>query len=295
QKGRHMPFERVAFREDLFARKGENDAEWLIKSHEGEKPIATCCMELTGESSPVAVCDAAELGKLSLQHPLVYQYSWNIGLTGRMGLNWLDLLDEDEALLVQLILYGGQSRFVSREVFATLEYLPPTRNLKETPSFLEWGKILLTHSASLSGNVGALLQPNNPPAGIGLQCAGAIAATIGNMIPSDDQGYSKWFLYKFDIPLDTNAGGYVYGVEWHISRAVIKEVGTRLSGKLGVVFLDAPFQTENAANESLPIHIQGKLGLQPKPEHGKWWGFSLVPLRDNGPKLKVSPRLVKDQ
>jgi len=90
-----MSFERVSFKGDVFARKGESDEQWISKSHNEEIPIATCCMEITGETSPLAICDASKFSKLSLENPYIYHYTWTLGLTGRIGLEWLDRLDEE--------------------------------------------------------------------------------------------------------------------------------------------------------------------------------------------------------
>jgi hypothetical protein len=275
-----MSFERVSYKGDIFARKGENDTEWVQKSHKDELPIATCNIEITGETSPLALCDASKFSKLSLKHPYVYHYTWTVGLTGRIGFDWLYRLDEEDAVLVQLIINGGNSRFVSREVFATLEYLPPTKNLKEEPSFLEWCKTVLLHSGELVESTGS-------------HVAGLLATTIGNIIPSDSDGFSKWFLHKFDVASDSNQNEHSYGVEWHISRSLIQEVGSRLVGRLGVVFLDAPFQTENPENNSNnhTVRIQGRVGLKHKPDKGHWWGFSMIPFWDSDSLiLKVNPQ-----
>lgn len=95
--------------------------------------------------------------------------------------------------------------------------------MKDEPSFLEWCKKILLNSGDLAESAGS-------------HFAGALTTTIGNIIPSDNDGFSKWFLHKFDVPSESNQNEHAYGVEWHISRALIQEVGSRLVGRLGVVF-----------------------------------------------------------
>jgi hypothetical protein len=75
-------------------------------------------------------------------------------------------------------------------------------------------------------------------------------------------------------------------VEWHISRGLIYEVGSRLVGKFGVMFLDAPLQRRSLPaqvgtdaprhEEDTAVHLRGTFGIR-KRHAGKWQPHSMLP------------------
>jgi hypothetical protein len=239
-------------------------------------------MEITGETSPLALRTAAEFGALTPDKPHVNLYTWSLGLNGKT-MDWLDRLEEEDAVLVQLIVENRRSRYTSREIFATLEYLPPTRTLVEEPSFLEWCKRAFAAGSHLAESTGVP----------GAKVVGALTTTIANIIPSRTEKGSRWFLQKFDFPVESSVNEHTYGVEWHISRAAIREVGSRLVGRLGVVFLDAPIQGTKPSHSEKDsvVTIRGRFGLKQKPDRKSWYDFSMLPpWNSNDLVLKVNPQ-----
>jgi hypothetical protein len=273
-----MTLGRVTFKGDVFIRKTEDDKTWETKSHKGETPLASGCFEITGEKNPEAIRDMSVISDLTIQKSFVYHYSWTLGINGR-DLDWLNKLDEEEALLVQIIIQCGQSRFVSREIFATLEYLPPTKNLIESPNFLEWGKKILTNTGDIAKNAG-------------FKIGGSIVSSIANIIPPDKKDdVSRWYLKKFAFPVDSGENKHIYGTEWFISRKLILEIGSRFIGRLGVVFLDAPIQEKEDNPADNCIYLRGRFGLKHKAKHNAWYDYSMLPAWDSEElKLKITPK-----
>ncbi|UYO64436.1 hypothetical protein LNN31_08435 [Acetobacterium wieringae] len=252
-----MSIERVFFNDVVYERKNEDDINWKFKSHEDKIPIAQINMELYGETSPKAIVKTSDLTENQL-----YEYNWSVGMTGLCGFDWLKMLDSEDALLVQIIVNSGGTRFATNEVFASLEYMPPTKNLVNTP-------MILKRAFSASSEIAKY-------ANQGILCIAS--SFVADIIPCNDN--SKWYLNKFDYPLirKKNPYEYTYGIEWHISRNLIEEVGARLVGRLGVIFIDAPYQNSNNQTCENSLTISCKVGLKLKTKAVKtWYDFSMIP------------------
>lgn len=269
-----MPLRRVTFKGPIFGRKQESELEWREKSHAGEIPLATVNMEIFGEIEPLAVADNSSLCDLQSNQSCIYEYMWNIGLTGT-ELNWLEKCDADDTLLVQVIVQGGKSRFISREIFATLEYLPPSQNIIESPNILK----------KIFSGVGNVAKDT------GFKTVGSLSAFVSDLIPAQNEQGSKWYLNKFDYPTGSSENQCAYGVEWHISKKIIYEVGSRLVGRIGILFIDAPICDENSATFDDKMYLFGKFGLKLANEKGDWFGFGMLPKKDsNVLRLSISPK-----
>ncbi|MEA2692642.1 MAG: hypothetical protein QOJ16_2029 [Acidobacteriota bacterium] len=255
-----MSFKRVHFEGDIFPRHTETDEEWQRSPGRGQKAIAHGSMEIFGETRPLALAqDPPEEGKPASTY--LHEYAWNVGLTG-YELEWIEKLQEDDAVLVQVMVLPGRSPFISREIFATLEYLPPTRNIPYAPGLLHWTK-------ALASGIGKVADGLNVPV------VGMVGSLVSDLVPPE-RAETKWFLNKFALP----GGGEdasCYGIEWHISRGLIHEIGSRLVGRLGLAFINAPWQDEKpeAAEDSLVL--RGRFGLRLARTPANWFDFSLVP------------------
>ncbi len=260
-----MPFKRVCFIGDIPERQKE------------KVPLATVSMEVVGEVEPLAISDSSTGKPLGDNAGLAYEYSWNLGLTGRKGYDWLENLDKDDSVLVQLIFQTYYTPFTFRELFATLEYLPPTKTLKEQPNI-----VALSKKAILGiGEVGK-------SAGFGL--LGSLSAAIADIIPSHDDQGSKWYLNKFHFSLDS--GEPVYGIEWHISRRLIQEVGNRLVGRYGLMFLNSPVQSSPTHAIEDTVFLRGRFGLKHcADKYEGWYDFNMFPaLESEALKLALKPK-----
>jgi len=270
-----MALQRVFYKGDIFPRYTESDEEWNNKRHEGETPLVTATMEVLGDQSPYAISQNSDLEKLPSDHSCVYEYNWNLGLTGQIGMDWLERLDSDDALIVQLILDNEGSGFSTREIFATLEYFPPTKTLINKP-------MILKNIFSSGGKLAS---------GIGCNKISSISTFLADVIPSNDQ--SKWYLNKFDYPFTEFVDQQAYGIEWHISTSLIKEVGARLVGRVGIIFLNAPLYEEGKelTPRSNNISLFARFGLKLKKDGGdKWYDFSMLPaVGSSALKMVVTP------
>lgn len=251
-------------------RRLESDDEWNRKCHNCEESLAIGTMEIIGEETPYTLNNAIDISDISSNHSHVYEYSWNIGLTGEIGFDWLEYLDPEDTLLVQFIIDNEGSRFIAREVFATLEYLPPTKNIMDTPKIL---KRIFTFGSEVAKNVKK-------------DSLGALSSLISDIIPSTDD--YKWYLNRFDYPFNSSNNNQAFGIEWHISRRLIEQIGARLVGRLGVIFIDAPIQND-IEPEQTSMSISGKFGLKLKSDSKHWYGFSMVPLSMHELSLKINP------
>jgi hypothetical protein len=269
-----MSLQRVRFEGDIFPRHKETDEEWQKSPGKGASPIAHGSMEIFGETRPLAL-DRYVLGEES--QPLsryLYEYAWNVGLTGK-ELEWIEKLQEDDAVLVQIMVLPGRSPFVSREIFATLEYLPPTRNIPHAPGFSHWAK-------TLAGGIGKVADGLNVPV------LGAVGSVVSDLVPPENPE-TKWFLNKFALP-GICEDGSCYGIEWHISRGLLHEIGSRLVGRLGLVFIDAPLQDGKPESAESDLILLGRFGLRLARTSADWFDFSLVPgARSEALKLRLQP------
>lgn len=269
-----MSLQRVTYKGEVFGRKNESENEWLVKNHTGEKPLASVNMEIFGEVEPVAISDNSLLCDLSSRKSFIYEYIWNIGLTG-IDIDWLEKCDADDTLLIQIIVQSGNSRFTSQEIFATLEYLPPTRNVAGFPNILK--KVI--------GGAGSVAKD------IGFKTIGSLTTFVSDIIPSQDEHGAKWYLHKFDYPLDSQDNQQAYGVEWHISKKLIYEVGSRLVGRIGILFADAPIQGKIHNPSENTIVLFGKFGLKLADEKGRWYCFGMLPKKDSDLlRLSICPK-----
>jgi len=271
-----MALKRVRFEGDVFPRREETDAEWLDLVHRGEDPIARGVMEIFGEVQPLAVSGYSEHGNSLLDSLVVHEYVWNVGLQGST-MDWVERLDDDDAVLVQIMIQTGRSPYTAREVFATLEYLPPTRNIPQSPSFLQWTKNVI-------GGAGKVAE------GAGLSVYGALGSAIADIIPPDDPE-TRWFLNRFTLLSGDRPENACYAVEWHLSRKLIHQTGSRFVGRLGIAFFEAPLQGEEGRSAGDDLLLVGRFGLKLAKSAGRWYDFSLLPRSDLASlALRVAPR-----
>ena len=271
-----MPFKRAYFEGDIFARHAESDEEWDRSSGRGQK-LAHGSMEIFGETRPLALEQFPQEEEGKPAPTYLHEYAWNVGITGN-ELEWIEKLQEDDAVLVQIMVLPGRSPFVSREIFATLEYLPPTRNLPHAPGFLGYAK-------AVASGLGKVADSLNVPV------VGAVGSMVSDLVPPE-RAETKWFLNKFALPGGREEGS-CYGIEWHLSRGLIREVGARLVGRLGLVFIDAPLQDESTGVAEDSLVLRGKFGLRLARTSSSWFNFSLIP--GSEPKalsLRVRPQRV---
>jgi hypothetical protein len=268
-----MPFKRASFISDIPERT-------IVASRKRnpsgkEPPFATVAMEVMGEVEPLALVDPSMLNALDSHATVVHEYSWNLGLTGRTY-DWLNRLDEADSLLVQLIFQSYSTPFVFRELFATLEYLPPTRTLRAQPNIMELGKKVIS-------GLGKVAE------GVGLGPLGTLSTMVADVIPATDDKGAQWFLNKFHVPLYD--GEPAYGLEWHISRRLIEEVGSRLVGRLGVVFIHSPVQN-TPRKERDTVFLTARIGLRHQPDdYEGWYDFMMFPAWESGElKLAILPK-----
>jgi len=218
-------------------------------------------MEIFGETRPLALDQYPPREDGKSVPTYLHEYAWNVGLTG-YELQWIEKLQEDDAVLVQIMVLPGRSSFISREIFATLEYLPPTRNIPHAAGVLGWTKAV----ASGLGKVAD---------GLNVPVVGAVGSLISDLVPAE-RSETKWFLNKFALPGGCEEGS-CYGIEWHISSGLIHELGSRLVGRLGLIFIDAPLQDEKPEAAENSLVLRGRFGLRLARTAASWFNFSLVP------------------
>jgi hypothetical protein len=273
-----MSLERVYFGGDIFSRHTETDEDWERIPRKGLKPIAHGSMEIFGETQPLALTRYLSGENSKLEPPHLYEYTWNVGLNG-YELEWIENLQDDDAALVQIMVIPGDSPFISMEIFATLEYLPPTRNIPHSPGLLHWAKTISSGVGKAADNV------HIPVVG----AVGSLFSAAAELVPPE-RPETKWFLNKFALPGDCE-GGSCYGIEWHFSRGLIHEIGSRLVGHLGLVFIDAPLQGRKQKGVEGGLTLQGRFGLKLARTHDQWFDFSLVPgSHSQALSLRVQPQ-----
>ena len=130
--------------------------------------------------------------------------------------------------------------------------------------FSRFAKGLLKQAAGIAGKVAKASRTPLAP---------ALLSSAANLIPSEDsKNRVLWYVRRFYMVDERQ-----YGIEWRISRRLIQEVGSRLTGTLGVIFFRAPGVTD-AEPESREGAVIGKLGLKPSYYKHKWLEFKWRPL-----------------
>jgi len=212
--------------------------------------------------------------------PLIHTFRWTLGLESLAQFRWPDYL-ADEAVNVQLIFDVYDKSVSLYEVYGVLEALPPTRAIPDTAG-RRFGKSLLKVLGSLSkeSNI-PLLKTAGPP----------LAELAVNLMPShDSKDETLWYLHRFynDRPQESLKS---YGIEWRITNRLIRTVGSRLSGVLGVLFFLAPEPKSQPIQYDTAIRARSKFGLKPKCKQREWLYFTWRPadLADDYPAWNRLP------
>lgn len=190
--------------------------------------IDTGYVELVGPTRPVAftATNGPPVPGAHAPHehgPHVHEYWWTVCLLGYQP-DWSGRLDENDAVVVQIIFHEGASRYSIREVAATLKQVPPYRPEQKTAGqeIQDWLD-LLRPLVETTGKVAQLS---------GLVLPGKIISAVSEMkFNSIPVSSFPWFVKTF-------SSGPESGIEWHIPRSLIFCTGNRLEGSLGVSFLD---------------------------------------------------------
>jgi hypothetical protein len=155
----------------------------------------------------------------------IYRYDWAFGISmvQPFAWNWLEELNNDDAITIQILLEPVENAPDAIPVAATLSALSPSRNTQS-----KWDLSKISKFAADAAKIGAAALPVMDYISSGL-------SLTSNILESDTDGKKNWFLYQFfDEKLKCPA------VEWRISKEVLKEYGTLLRGSLFLAFHGTP-------------------------------------------------------
>ena len=220
--------------------------------------ISGTYVELIGSTNPQTLKDiyfysggdkSQEINSL----PIIYEYIWSMAILGTLakdGEKWYENLDDD-GIVIQLIFHVSQTRFSIREVAANLNLLPPYKKIK---GIADWFEPLMAFTKMAGEVVKAT----------GLETTGKIISAISGMkmnsIPSSDE--FPWFVKTFCCPVNE---GFEPGIEWHIPKSLIRIIGNRLQGSLGIIFIEGTV-SENSKDKEISIEIRAFLRDKQKNE-----------------------------
>lgn len=168
------------------------------------------------------------------QDPPVHEYWWTVCLLGYQP-DWLERLDESDAVVIQIIFHIGASRYSLQEVAATLKQVPPYRPDQKSvvQGIQDWLDLLrpLVDTTGKVAQLSGIILPG--------KMLSAISEMKFNSIPVDK---FSWFVKTF-------SAGSEAGIEWHIPRSLISCTGNRLEGSLGVSLFDCLSSDSEQADE----------------------------------------------
>jgi hypothetical protein len=168
-------------------------------------------ISLTGNTNPQFTKLASDY---LIDKDFIYRYDWLIGFSCFEGeanwWNWLNSLNSNDALRVQLIIRNDETGIGFNEINASLLTLYPS---KHSTSFLE-------KSLSIASDLSDVLQFEKVKK----------ISELANKLISSQKG-TKWYITKyFDSKYKS------FGVEWHINRVVLEEFGPMIRGSLTMSF-----------------------------------------------------------
>lgn len=154
----------------------------------------------------------------------IYEYLWTLSLVGPLkDLNWFKKLTRRDAILVQVIFHTIGTGYSIRALTATLK--PP---FKIKRSLIDRVKEIWSITKGIGGVVSKI--PGAPKE------IGSLISAIGELGEDSTPTYSAypWYTKTFTAP-----GGGI-GVEWRIDRKIIENIGNRIIGGIGLLYLCDP-------------------------------------------------------
>lgn len=163
--------------------------------------------------------------------PVVYEYSWAVGMTGS-DMRWYAELDKNDPIVIQLIFHTKHSRYAIHEVAANLKQVPPFKKTRsqEIRDWLEMFSPLVATTGKVMELAGATIPG---------KIISAISQMKLNSVPVDE---FPWYVKTFSW--EENAG-----IEWHIPQSLIEYTGNRLVGSLGAYFVGCEVADSESQDE----------------------------------------------
>jgi len=174
----------------------------------------------------------------------IYEYLWTLSLVGPLkDLNGFKKLTRRDAILVQVIFHTMGTGYSIRALTATLK--PP---FKIKRSLIDRAKEIWSMTKGV-GEVASKI-PGAPKA------IGSLISAIGELAEDSTPTYHDtypWYTKTFTAP-----GGGV-GVEWRIDRKIIENIGNRIIGGIGLLYLCDP---SNKNQNPVGIEVRTRISFK---------------------------------
>ena len=216
-----------------------------------------CCgyLKIMGEIEPQLSNLPIITDEKKLSNWYVYEYMWELSLTCSLDekterpIPWVDKLSEkDDAILVQVFFHTNNTKYSIRALTGTLK--PPFMIKKGFKDILcdKWLKITGT-ATKLIGE--AIKIPGTKAICTAID---AISELEKDSIPTSHayKWYSKMIATRED-------GVMLNGVEWGIKRDAFKNLGNRLMGGIGLIFIESD---SNEKMDCIEVEIRARISFK---------------------------------
>lgn len=221
-----------------------------------------CCgyLKIMGEAKPQLSDLPIITEEKRLSNWYIYEYIWELSLTGPIDketerpIPWVNKISKkDDAILVQVFFHINNTKYSIRALTGTLK--PPFMIKKKFPDILwdRWWKI--------TGTATKLIGETIKIPGTKEICTAidAISELEKDSVPTSHayKWYSKMIATRED-------GVMLNGVEWGIKREAFKNLGNRLMGGIGLIFIESD---PNKKMDCIEVEIRARISF--KKSHSK--------------------------
>ncbi|MBN2250953.1 MAG: hypothetical protein JW724_02610 [Candidatus Altiarchaeota archaeon] len=254
--------------------------------NEGQLEIKCGYLKLMGEINPkVSNLPTIERGIENYDH-YIYEYLWTLCLTGDIERpsgkfeKWTDKLAKKDAILVQVFFHTEDTKYSVRAITGTIK--PPFMIKKNIKDFLgdKWMKFTGTTIQSFGDYVKLPLAKQ-----IGSEITNAMAQFDKDSAPSS-YSYPWYSKVIATYEREEEKLKQLDGVEWCIDRRAFINLGNRLEGAMGLIFVES----SDKGKEGLNLEVRAKISFN--DDYEIWMPFNpnlQNPKTENRLHLTIKP------